>query len=181
MRVLSKVPGLAEALRGHPLDALHVYSAVSEDGGLLGVNGAPRRARAASGLGSCVVDRRLLLRRLVERAQGAGVEIRRGHKFETLEQAADGVGLAFANGARKTTWTAARGAFCLGSSRTIRALRSCGCMSGVRAFFLTIGAQYAGSAPAPEMYRGEHFAADMYGDGAHMLVAPNSETTVFWA
>lgn len=46
---------------------------------------------------------------------------------------------------------------------------------------LTIVHQWGGLTPTPDTFRDKHIGLDIYGDGAHMILAPVSQTHMMWA
>lgn len=189
--VLARIPGLVEHIDGHPMDEFHFYSVMSEDPGLLGVSDHPRRQREMNALGSASVQRPVLHKRLTEFAKKLGIPVNFGHKLERLEQAEDSVTVAFANGVLETF------SFVVGCDGLHSNTRSClfgdtpadyTGVSQVRAITVTAlrGAnrprhQWGGLSPTPEFWKGKRAPADLYGNGAHMIVVPVSDSLMTWA
>ncbi|GJE95030.1 FAD-dependent monooxygenase [Phanerochaete sordida] len=173
MAVLARIPGLIEHIDGHRVDEFHFYSVLPEDHGLLGVSDHPRRLRAIKGIGAVSVQRPLLHRRLVEFARKLDVPVHFGHKLEALEQDDESVTVSFANGVKETF------SFVVGCDGIHSNTR--GCLFGETPADYTGLSQWGGLSPTPEFWKGKHAPADIYGNGAHMIVVPMSESLMIWA
>ena len=84
------------------MEELHMYSVLPYDQGLLGTTDHFRRLKEKTGFPTFAVRRYQLHKRLVEFAQNLGIEVRWGHKLDSIEQTADDVAIKFANGAKET-------------------------------------------------------------------------------
>lgn len=102
IKVLSKVPGLLERLKGCPIDTMGHYSILPEDFGVLGENDGPKQMREKFGPGTMGIPRMVLLKALMDHAEAEGVTVKWGHKLVSLEQSEDSVTAYFANGASGT-------------------------------------------------------------------------------
>lgn len=88
---------------GCMVDESHMYTVVPEDTGVITTIDHARQIRDTDPrLRMRVVRRRDLIRAFVEFARTAGIEVKFGHKLETLEQSGKKVKVTFANGAQDT-------------------------------------------------------------------------------
>ena len=101
LNVLDRIPGLVQYLNGFPREEWQFYSVLPEDLGFLGSLKHPRRHDGPDGHGTISILRHVLQRRLLEFAQTAGVEIKWGHKLESLTQDNEGVDVTFSDGSRE--------------------------------------------------------------------------------
>lgn len=173
LRVLSKIPGLIEYIGGWEIEELHIYSVVPGDEGLLGTTDHARKLKQRNGFGNFCFRRQQLQQRLVDYAQNLGVEIRWGHKLESLDQSEEGVVATFTNGS-KDAFSFVVGCDGLHSKTRV-------CLFGEQPADYTGVAHWGGSGLLPEEYRGKHVIYDIYGDGAHMILIPLDDTNGFWA
>ncbi|EKM52862.1 uncharacterized protein PHACADRAFT_100160 [Phanerochaete carnosa HHB-10118-sp] len=171
--VLARIPGLVKHIDGHPMDEFHFYSVMPEDPGLLGISDHPRRHREMSALGSTSVQRPVLHKRLTEFAKKLGIPVNFGHKLEKLEQTEDSVTVTFANGVQETF------SFVVGCDGLHSNTRSC--LFGETSADYTGVSQWGGLSPTPEFWKGKRAPADLYGNGAHMIVVPVSDSLMTWA
>lgn len=100
--MLSRIPGLVDAIPAYLLDEFHYYSVIPNDTAHFATLDGPRRAREAGKLGTRSVRRSLLQRAVVEFAQREGVQFHWGHKLESLEQKEEDVTVTFANGIKES-------------------------------------------------------------------------------
>ncbi|EKM53970.1 uncharacterized protein PHACADRAFT_257500 [Phanerochaete carnosa HHB-10118-sp] len=171
--VLVRIPGLLEHIDGHRADEFHFYSVLPEDPGLLGISEHPRQLRETQGLGTITMQRPILHKRLAEFAQKLGIPIKYGHKLEKLEQTEDSVTVTFANGVQETF------SFVIGCDGLHSKTRSC--LFGESPADYTGLASWGGLSPIPEFWKGKHALADLYDNGAHMIVVPMSDSLMIWA
>ncbi|EKM53956.1 uncharacterized protein PHACADRAFT_209786 [Phanerochaete carnosa HHB-10118-sp] len=170
--VLARIPGLIEHIDGFQLDEFHFYSVLPEDPGLLGISENRRRQRETYGLGSIALRRPALHKRLVEYAQKLDIPIKYGHKLEEIEQAEDSVTITFANGVQETF------SFVIGCDGLHSNTRSC--LFGETPADYTGLVSWGGVSPIPEFWKGKHALADLFGNGAHMIVVPMSDSLMTW-
>lgn len=190
--MLSKIPGLLEAIGGQSIDAFYFYSALPEDAGLLGASEHPRRLREATGHPLVAVRRPLMHQRVIAFARELGVSVVFGHNLETLEQRDDGVMVTFANGVKETF------SFVVGCDGLHSKTRVClfgempadytgvshvcpcdGCLQVV--LLTAFPPQCGGVSPTPEFWKGKRAPADIYGNGVYMIVAPMGDDITAWA
>lgn len=191
--MLSKIPGLVDAIRkvGFSIDEIHFYSTVEEDKGSLGTSDHPKKSGEADGLGMMTIQRATLQYRLTEFAVNAGVQIYWGHKLVSLEQYGDSVTTTFENGATDSF------SFVLGCDGLHSQTRTC-LFGGHPAEYSGLccvstahetptlslsddGPQWGGLSPVSNTFRDKHIGLDVYGNGAHMIVAPVSDSCMMWA
>ncbi|GJE94996.1 FAD-dependent monooxygenase [Phanerochaete sordida] len=170
--VLAKLPGLLEAIGGHPTDEFRFYSVLPGDTGLLGRTEHLRALREHGQL-AMSVRRPLLHARVVAHAQQLGAEVRFGHKLEGLAQSEEGVEVVFANGA-KETFDFVVGCDGLHSSTRV-------CLFGDMPADYTGLTHCGGISPTPASWAGRHAGHDFYGDGAYMLAVTMADAQTAWA
>lgn len=170
--MLARILDLLEHISGFPIEAFYFCSVLPTDTGVLGVSEHPRLLRERGQL-VMTARRPALHQRVIAFAQQRGVRIEFGHKLEALEQNDDSVTAMFANGVRETF------SFVVGCDGLHSATRS--------SLFGDLPADYTGLthcgglSPVPEFWKGKRAGADIYGDGAYMLIVPMDDSLVAWA
>ncbi|EKM53958.1 uncharacterized protein PHACADRAFT_257472 [Phanerochaete carnosa HHB-10118-sp] len=173
LRVLSKVPGLVEHIRGWPVDEYGFYSVLPEDMGVLAELDQPKQLRLSQGIGPVGIRRSDLQRRLFEFVESIGVKVQWGCKLEELEQTEDSVRLRFANGVEEEA------SFVVGCDGLHSNTRSC--LFGDQPADFTGLTQCGGFSPIPEHLRGRSMTMSLYGDGVHLIAVQVDEDTMGWA
>lgn len=92
LQVLHKVPNLVESIKGVSIGKIGFYSVLPQDKSTLAEVKVPERFEMLG------VRRAVLHKAIIDTAVTAGVEIKWGHKLESLEQTEDSVIVTFENG-----------------------------------------------------------------------------------
>ncbi|KAI0064091.1 FAD/NAD(P)-binding domain-containing protein [Artomyces pyxidatus] len=171
--ILRKLPGFVESIPGRQIERLASYSVMPEDPGLLGQSDLPARMFAESKHGMKGVSRVAFHRAIVAAAEAQGIEVIWGHELVGLEQTADTVRATFANG------TTEEGSFVVGCdglhSRTRTEL------FGQEKADYNGTTQTGGLSPTPQVLLEKATILNIFGNGAHMISYPVSETHSSWA
>ncbi|KAI0062853.1 FAD/NAD(P)-binding domain-containing protein [Artomyces pyxidatus] len=173
LNVLTQMPGFVESIPGRQIECLASYSVVPEDPGLLGQTDIPARMAEAYKHGMLAVSRVEFHRAIIAAAEAHGIKVKWAHELVGLEQTADTVRAKFANG---NTDEASFVVGCDGlHSRTRMEL------FGEEEADYNGNSQTGGLSPTPKGLREKPTILNIFGNGAHMISYPISETHTSWA
>ncbi|KAI0321463.1 hypothetical protein OF83DRAFT_1051187 [Amylostereum chailletii] len=173
LKVLSSIPGFVEAVTCKEIARLRSYSTLDEDPGLLGESLVPSTLRSQYGSGMVGVRRTALHSTIVQFLEKHGVEIRWGHQLASVEQGEDSVTAVFEHGEKATA------SFLVGCDGLHSATRVA--LFGKESAIFTGLTQTGGICPTPSTNGDLPSAVNWFGQGAHMIAYPITDTLTSWA
>lgn len=173
LRVLSQIPGFIQTIPGKAIERMVFRSTVEEDLVALGENDIPSRLPSAYGHGMFGVQRTAFHRAIVDAAVAHGIQIHWGHTLVSLEQSEDHVKVVFENGSDDT------GSFVVGCDGLHSGTRIA--LFGKEKADFTGLCQTGGLSPTPEVLKAHASHTNWFGNAAHMVAYPISDTHTSWA
>ncbi|THH15627.1 hypothetical protein EW146_g4877 [Bondarzewia mesenterica] len=173
LRVLSQIPGFVSTIPGKSIERMLQYSTLPEDLGVLGESDIPNRLPSCYGFGMLAVERVAFHRVIVDAAISHGIEVNWGHQLTSLEQSDDSVRAIFENGKSAT------GTFVVGCDGLHSGTRIA--LFGKEKADFTGLCQAGGLSPTPDVLKAHATVANYYGNAAHMIAYPISDTHTSWA